>query len=212
MDLDRLRRAADEAAWLVARDYPADAVASFVAKHRKLTTQEQALLACATRLRVQYPKHIARELEADDLAKRPLRVDASSVLAAIDAGISGRPLLESPAGVLADPDWTRPGNELGDAAAAIERLDDAIRSLRPSQVRWYVDRDAPWADSLSAHIMQSTKPKSQLEYVTDAGVALAQSANVASSDPNVLDGVSSWFNLVAKAISGLQAQVVRLEV
>jgi hypothetical protein len=211
MDLERLRRAADEAAWLVARDYPADSVASFVAKHRRLSSEEQTLLAVSTRLRAQYPKHIARELELEDVAKRPLRIDASSVLAAIDAGLSGRSLLESPAGVLADPEWRRPGAELADAAVAIERLDAAIKALRPSQVRWYVDREAPWADLLSAHVMQSTKPKSQIEYVTDAGAALAEAANVASSDPIVLDSAASWINLVAKALSGAQAQVVRLE-
>ena len=213
MDLDRLRRAAEEAAFLVTRGYPSHAVAEFVAEHRALERDDQALLACSTRLRAEYAKHIARELEAEDVAKRPLRIDASSVLAAVDAGVSGRTLLESPAGVLADPSWQRPGRELQDFGAALARVDDALASLKPSLVRWYVDAAAPFASVLAERVARANgkKRKVELQLVPDAAAALADAAYVASSDPSVLDGAACWANLVARALSGVQAPRVRLE-
>lgn len=212
MDLNRLRQAAEEAGYLVARGYPALAVSVFVAEHRSLSGDEQALLACSTRLRAEYAKHIARELEPEDVAKRPLRIDASSVLAAVDAGVSGRPLLESPAGVLADPGWHRPGDRISDFTAALERVESAVASLRPSVVRWYVDASAPWASRLAEQVSaKKGKRKVEVELVPDAGAALNQAAYVASSDPGVLDAAACWANLVARALDGVQAPRVRLE-
>jgi hypothetical protein len=212
MDLERLRQAAEEAGFLVTRGYPVLAVATFVAEHRALGDEEQALLACSTRLRAEYAKHIARELEAEDVAKRPLRIDASSVLAAVDAGVSGRTLLESPAGVLADPAWTRPGRELADLSAALERVEAAVASLRPSLVRWYVDESAPWASQVAERVAARTgKRKVEVQLVPNAAAALGEAAYVASSDPSVLDGAACWANLVARALAGVQAPRVRLE-
>lgn len=211
MDFERLKRAADEAGWLVARGYPAHAVSAFVTEHRNLSNDEQALLACATRLRTEYAKHIARELEPEDVAKRPLRIDASSVLAAIAAGAAGRPLLESPAGVLADPAWHRRSAEIADFDAALERLEAALRGLRPSLVRWYVDETAPFCERLAARLQQTKKPKTEIVRVADAGAALSAAAYVASSDPAVLDTAACWVNVVARALSDVPARIVRLE-
>jgi hypothetical protein len=212
MDLNRLRQAAEEAGYLVARGYPALAVAAFVAEHRSLSKDEQALLACSTRLRAEYAKHIARELEPEDLAKRPLRIDASSVLAAVDAGLAGRTLLESPAGVLADPGWQRSGGGISDFDVSLARVESAAAALRPSLVRWYVDASAPWASRLAEQMSaKKGKRKVEVELVPDAGAALDQAAYVASSDPGVLDGAACWANLVARALDGVQAPRVRLE-
>ena len=211
MDLDKLRQSADEAGWLVARGYPAEAVATFVAEHRRLDVEEQRLLACATRLRGEYAKHIARELEPEDVAKRPLRVDASSVLGAVDAALSERVLCESPAGVLADPAWQRENALLEHFDAAFDRVESAVRALRPSLVKWTIDKRAPFAEVLAARLGKSAKPKSEVALVDDAQRALAGAAFVASTDPRVLDNAASWVNLVARAISGTEARIVRLE-
>ncbi len=208
MDLDGLRRAAEEAAWLVSRGYEPLPVAAFVAEQRCLSAEDQALFACATRLRAEYAKHIARELEPEDVAKRPLRIDASSVLAAVDAGLAGRPLLESPAGVLADPSWQRPGAELESLPGALERIETALRALRTTPVRWYVDESAPWAAKLLALLSGS---KAKVTQMPDVAAALAGGAHVASSDPIVLDAVASWLNLPARALAGTAARPIRLE-
>jgi hypothetical protein len=211
MDLEKLRQAADEAGWLVARGYPSEAVAVFVAEHRQLDAEERRLLDCATRLRGEYAKHIARELEPEDVAKRPMRIDASSVLVAVDAALSERVLCESPAGVLADPGWQRESASLSDFDAAFECVETALRTLRPSLVRWTIDKRAPFAELLATRVGKSAKPKSEIALVDDAKRALAGAAFVASTDPGVLDHAASWVNLVARAISGTEAKIVRLE-
>jgi hypothetical protein len=211
VDLERLRQAADEAGWLVARGYPAPEVAAFVAQHRRLDPEQQALLACATRLRSEYAKHIARELEPEDVARRPLRIDASSVLAALDAALSGRPLLESPAGVIADPRWLRFDHDLSDPLAALELAQTALKALRPSLVRWYVDESASWSDAVAAALQKIKRPKTELLRVENAAHALSASAYVASSDPEILDSAACWLNLVARGVSRSEATILLLE-
>jgi hypothetical protein len=211
MDLEKLRQAADDAGWLVARGYSSGAVADFVAQHRELDADERRLLACAARLRGEYAKHIARELELEDIAKRPVRVDASSVLGVVDAALSERVLCESPAGVLADPSWQRDSTKLADFDAAFERIESVLRTLRPSVVRWTIDKRTAFADRLAERVRKAAKPKSEVALVDDVTRALDGAAFVASTDPSVLDHAASWVNLVAQAISGTEAKIVRLE-
>ena len=205
--------AAEEAGWLVTRGYAAAAVSEFVARERRLSDEEQRLLACATRLRAQYAKHIARELEPEDVAKRPVRIDASSVLSAVDAALEGRPLVESPAGVLSDPTWRRASGQVAALDAAVERVEAALGPLRPSVVRWYVDESAPWASRLEELVSKKKKSRAKIELarVEDAGAALRESAYVASADPDVLDDCACWLNLVGRAIGDLSPPRIRLE-
>jgi hypothetical protein len=211
VDLEQLRQAADDAGWLVARGYPASAVAAFIAEHRKLDADERTMLACASRLRAEYAKHIARELEPEDVRQRPLRIDTASVLSAVDAALCGRPLLVSPAGVIADPNWRRFDHRLADPLAALESVQRALRALRPSVVRWYVDESAPWADAVVKALGKTPKPNTEVSRVRDAAAALYRSAFVASSDAEILDHAAGWLNLVARAVSEPGARVFRLD-
>src|SRR5688500_3349931 len=124
--LERLQRAAEEAAYLVTRGYPADAVATFVGRHRALAEAEQALLASSARLHARVKHHIARELDPEDVEKRPLRIDASSTLATIDAALRHAPLLESAAGVLCDPSFRRDADAAQDLDRALQRAGDTL--------------------------------------------------------------------------------------
>lgn len=213
MELGRLRQAAEEAGWLVARGYPAAAVSPFVAAQRRLSGEEQALLACATRLRAQYAKHIARELEPDDVAKRAVRVDASSVLSAVAAAVAGRPLVQSPAGVIADPTWRRDAAEIEQLEASFSRVQGALARLRPASVRWYVEESASWTQPLEELIRSCELRRARVELlrVPDVAVVLREAAYVASSDPEILDQCACWSNIVLLALGELEPELIRLD-
>jgi len=211
MDLERLKQAAEESAWLVRRGYLTDAVAEFVASQRELDAEHRAVLRASTRLDAHYPHHIARELDPEDVAKRPLRVDAASVLSTVAAALRGGVLLQSPAGVVCDPGFTRPGSPT-ELDAAVDRICGALRAARPSLARWFVDDSAPWADALAASIgRRRGKLGMELERVPDGSAALAGASFVVSSDPAVLDQCVSWFNLVTRALEGTSANVLGLQ-
>jgi hypothetical protein len=205
-DLARLRLAAEEAAWLQSRGYQADEVTTFVARRRELSSSEQTLLVRAAGGNAHVKHHIARELDPEDVAKRPLRIDAISLIATVEAALAGDALLETQAGVLIDPGWRRadyqPSPRLG---AAIGRLVDALASLRPKAVRWLVDEGstAPAvSEALAAH-QKIGRAKSEVAVVADAPGELSGAAFVASSDPIVLDTVGTWVNVTALALASV---------
>jgi hypothetical protein len=204
--IERLRRAAEEAAWLVGRGYSTEATVSFVSQHRSLGEQELRWLDCGTRANRSYRHHIARELDADDVARRPLRIDAASVIGCVEAAVRGAPLLEGMAGVLVDPAWNRERYRPGDATgAALERLGKALTDLRPRETRWLVDGSA--ADELTEMLARADaswpRVAIEVERVPSAVSKLRSGAFVASADPEVLDVCASWFNLVASSIVDL---------
>ena len=201
-DLDRLRSANEEALWLLARGYPTAAVAAFVGEHRALSASDRRLLECSARASAHGRHHIARELDPEDLARRPLRIDASSVVATVAAGLSGALLLQTEAGLLCDPAWQR--SEPLDAEAlqaALNRCARTLARLKPAACRWLVEDAWPARDAfLMALANQPSKPRQQAEEVPLVVEALAGAAFVVSADPTVLDRCGTWFNLVGAVL------------
>jgi hypothetical protein len=201
--LERLRQAAEEAAYLVARGYPADAVAAFVGRHRALADTEQALLASSARLDAQVKHHIARELDPEDVERRPLKIDASSTLATIDAALRRAPLLESAAGVLCDPSFRRDADASSDLDRAVQRAGDTLRALKPAATTWLLDESAPASTRIEEALVRAQKGwrfKVEVKRVPSCAQALARAGFVVSSDPTILDACGTWFNLPARAV------------
>ena len=151
-NLARLRLAVEDASWLVKRGYPRAEATGFVAIHRQLSDQEQALLEKAAQGNALVKHHIARELDPEDVSRRPLRIDTASVLATVEAGIAGKLLIETEAGVLVDPDFERSTYQPGGTTAlasprapvpSARRVGERVRSRG-----WLIggsDRPAPRA-------------------------------------------------------------------
>lgn len=209
--LSKIKRAAEEASWLLARDYPAAAVSSFVAEHRGLDDDERHLLATNARLSAQVRHHIARELDPEDVCRRLLRVDAESVIAMVAAASSGSQLLESPAGLRIDPDFRR-GNPLGDdtmLANAVGRCCRALAPLRPKRSIFVIEDGHPDATRLAALLESGARAAklktAEVERVQGVVEALDGLAFVVSSDPVVVDRCATWMNLVPLALEGTDA-------
>jgi len=209
-----LQLAAEDLSWLVDRGYDAEHASAFVAERRKLTTRDRLLLATSGRAQAHYKHHIARELEPDDVARRPLRIDAASAIATIVAASTGDVLLESLAGLHVLPGWQRPA--LGDSDAvtdAVARLGAALEQVRPSAVTWFLDRGAVDAEAIAPQLEAAYRPKKAkvtVELVDDAVSALTKSSAVASNDVAVLDTCISWLNLSALALAATTVHTLRL--
>jgi hypothetical protein len=208
VDAQRLQQAAEEAGWLVARGYPAGATSRFVAEHRALSEDDRRLLASHAALHANVRHHIARELDAEDIAKRALRVDAASALATVARGLAGETLLESDAGVLVSPGWER-GSFPEGADRALAAIGAALDPLRPAEARFVCARThAADAERLLAGLGKR-RWKAIVQPEDDVVAALANAPFVVSADPAVLDGCATWINVVALA-AGDSAKRLRL--
>jgi hypothetical protein len=212
----RLKLAAEEVAWLTGRGYPLDIVGELVAKHHALSEAHRAALACGTCSEPQYRRRAARELEPEDVAKRPIAVDAIDSVAAIEAALEGRHVLQTLDGTVrafgVDRAMYSPSSHANDA---IDKILAAAKELRPSVVKLYIDESAAGAKDLETRIAERakvSKSKIEIALVASAPKALRKERQVVTGDADTLDASAGWLNLVGRIVEALAgAKIVRLQ-
>lgn len=207
--IEKLRLAAEEVAWLTGRGYPIDRVSDFVTNQHRLGDAERSALASGTCSEPQYRRRAARELEAEDVARRSLSIDTLEVLSAIEAALAGRPVLQTLDGtVRAFGSTTRSPSAHTDDALA--RLFVAAKELRPSVLRFLVVSSD--LDDRIAAKAKDAKAKIEIVKVADVRAAMKKEKLVVSGDAQVLDQAGAWFNLVGRVLEGIpSAKIVELQ-
>jgi hypothetical protein len=212
----RLKLAAEEVAWLTGRGYPLEIVGELVARHHALSAEQRAALACGTCSEPQYRRRAARELEPEDVAKRPLAIDGIDAVAAVEAALAGRHVLQTLDGTVrafaVDRARYVPSANADDA---IDRLLAAAKELRPSLVKVYVDEASAGAKDLSTRFAdraKSQKAKLEVALVPDVPKALRKERQVVTGDAETLDACAGWLNLVGRVVEEVPgAKIVRLQ-
>jgi len=208
-----LRRAAEEAAWLIGRGYAPETTFALVADRHGLEGRQRVAVERGICADWQYRRRVARELEPEDVARRPLRIDGENMLATIEAALAGRLLLRSVEGTVRDLDWKRGEHVPSDATdAALDRIGDALASLRPKLARWYFQDGAPGADASRQRVLERNALRAiDVRLVANVVETLGTAAHVATSDPAILDTCASWFNLGGRVLERLpDARVIAL--
>lgn len=214
--IERLKLAAEEVAWLTGRGYPLDVVGELVATHHALSAAQRDALACGTCSEPQYRRRAARELEPEDVAKRPLAIDGIDAVAAVEAALAGRHVLQTLDGTVrafgVDRASYAPGSGADDA---IDRLLASAKELRPSLVKIYVDESAAGAQELSARFAErakAQKAKVEVALVPDTPKALRKERQIVTGDADTLDACAGWLNLVGRVVESVPgAKIVRLQ-
>lgn len=214
--IEKLRLAAEEVAWLTGRGYPLDVVGDLVARHHGLGDAERSALARGTCSEPQYRRRAARELEPEDVARRPLAIDAIDVLAAIESALAGRPVLQTLDGTVhafgSDAASWAPGPQTDDAIA---RVIGAAKELRPSALRLFVDERSAHAGDLRDRIgarLKDAKAKAEVVVTPDVRAAMKKEKQVVTGDAAILDACGAWLNLAGRIVEGVPAaKVVRLQ-
>jgi hypothetical protein len=212
----RLKLAAEEVAWLTGRGYALDVVGDLVAKQPALSHAHRDALARGTCSEPQYRRRAAREVEPEDVAKRPLAIDGIDVVAAIEAALAGRFVLQTLDGTVRAFGIDRARYAPGEHAdVAIQRVVSAVKELRPSLVKVYIDEGAVGAGDLSARFTASAKAqKAKLEValVPDVPKALRKERQVVTGDAGTLDACAGWLNLVGRIVLDVPgAKIVKLQ-
>lgn len=214
--IERLKLAAEEMAWLTGRDYDPATVNELVGAHHSLESRQKLALRRGTCSEPQYRRRAAREVDLEDVARRPLAVDALSVVALAEAALSGGLLLQTIDGTVRDLSALDSGWVASPTTArAIELVFDGLKDARPSLVKLYLEEGVPGVDALRELCAAACKArKLKVEIVAQAKirVALRKEACAVSSDPEVLDRCASWFNLTARVIERTPgAWIVKLQ-
>lgn len=201
---EQLTAASEDWAYLRGRGYGAEAL-DLVAKHRTLQGPERRALERGVCSAAQYQRRMARELEAEDVRKRPLRIDAVDVLSTLEGALRGGSLVLGLDGLPRDLD-DRSAYAPGDGtAAALDLLGKALGSLKPATAHFYVASGAA-ASRVGAAVEARAKAlrvPTKVEMVADLRKALAGAAHVVSADGDVLDECGTWFNVTGPLVASL---------
>lgn len=214
--IERLRLAAEEVAWLTGRGYPLEAVGNLVATHHGLSDAHRAALARGTCSEPQYRRRAARELEAEDVARRPLAIDAIDVIATVEAALSGRPVLQTLDGTVRAFGVDRAAYSPGASAEdAIDRVLALAKELRPSLLELVIDERAIGATELKEKLearAKAQKAKVEIATAPDAPKVLRKKKQIITGDAETLDACAGWFNLVGRVVEAIPAaKVIRLQ-
>jgi hypothetical protein len=214
--IEKLKLAAEEMAWLTGRDYAPAVVNDLVGAHHALDARQKIALLRGTCSEPQYRRRAARELEIEDVAKRPLSVDALDVIVIAETALAGGLLLQTLDGTVRAVEGAPDRYEAtAETARAIELVVDVLKEARPAPLKLFFDeRVGDIARLRDAMLEQAKAKKLKLEAAMTPGAAsaLRKEKCVASSDSDVLDRCASWFNLSGRAIERVPAAwIVKLQ-
>lgn len=213
-DLARLKLAAEEMAWMLGRGYPRRDILELVSAHHALAAAARVALDRSVCSEPQYRRRAAREMEAEDLARRPIAIDGLDLVRVCEAALGGRTLLAALDGsysALDEPSGAVAVGPHTDAALAL--VGKALAKLKPSRVSFVLDRTAG-AEALAARAKAAlfAKAKGDVTVADDLVRELSTAPCVASTRADVLDACKSWYNLtrdVVEAVPG--ATILRLQ-
>jgi hypothetical protein len=208
--LERLRMAAAEIAFLTGRGYDAGEVRALVAKTRQLGPEQLELLDRSVCSEGQYRARAAKEMLPEDIARRPLLVDGHDVVDAVTSALAGKPLLE---GMDQTVQPLVPGGAPDRVDEALLLVGPVLREMRPSKTKWLLSASRPDAPALKEKLLASAKKWKvavEVELAPDPKARLRKVANVATSDPALIEASKSWCNLAGPVVSAIDG-VVRIK-
>jgi hypothetical protein len=206
-ELGKLRRGAEEASFLLDRGYSPDAVFEIVGGRHQLEARQRLALRRGVCTSAQYKRHVARELDPEDVARRPLVIDGFNLLITLEVALSGGLLVRAIDGTIRDIAGLSGGyHAVEETDAALDRVGAELTRLRPSRTRWLLDAPVSNSGRLRARILERSAgwaAPATVELVPSADPFLKRTGRVVTTDSAILDACESWFNLGARVIASI---------
>ncbi len=193
--LPRLREAAGDLRWLLARGYAVEAALTLVGDHFQLTRRQRIALARAT---CADPE--ARRAKRVDLAGAEVAVDGFNQIVTVEAALSGGLVLRGQDGLCRDLASVHGSYR---AVTETERaLDLLLASLAPAaRVIWVLDRPVSNSGRLAARLRERG---AEVILEDNADRALLElGLPLCSSDGPLLDRARAHVDLVGGVLAGL---------
>jgi hypothetical protein len=210
--LVRLKLAAEEIAFLNGRGYDPGEVNKLVARRRELTAIQEEALARSVCSEPQYRARAMKEMLPEDIARRPLLVDAHDVVDAVTTALGGGVLLEGLDQTFQPLSGEGAPEHVDDA---LDKIGRALREMRPSKTKWILSVARADAAALKDKLLASSKRWKvpvEAEVVPDPTALLRKSMGVATNRAAIIETCKSWCNLAGPVIVGIAgARRVKLQ-
>lgn len=204
-----LRRAAVDLAWLLERGYAEKSALKLVGDRFQLHARQRLALARSVASRSKADGRRARQIPPGAIRDRELAIDALNCLITVEAALAGGLILVGLDGAWRDlasvhGTWRR----VAETDQAIAAIGEVIAAAGPARVRWLIDRPVSNSGRLAARLRERAAERGWSWEVTTADspdreiIAAADSAVAASSDSWILDSCGPWIDLPRAAITG----------
>jgi len=214
-----LLKAQQELRFLLDRGYPQKSAMTFVGNHHQLTSRQSLAVMRCTAPTESLRFRENKRLEPADLAGQTLYIDGFNQIITLEVALSGGVLLKGQDGCIRDL------AELRGTYRLIPRTETAIEIIRAICTRLGLSRvvillDEPVSNSgrLKTKLYDRDWPVPvDVKILRNPDAELKTLPCVATSDSVVLDGCTSWFNMIIYAMKvcsefrGLPERIVWLD-
>lgn len=201
--LPLLKKAGEEIAWLLNRNYPIKSVSTFVGNHHLLTERQR--LALVRSISSQEALQIRKEKQRiQPLFGQCVSIDGFNQIITLEVALSQSTLLKCMDGTIRDLAGLRGSYRL------IEQTDQAIGLIGEQLKRWeitavcfYLDKPVSNSGRLKERILNILSGydfQTSVQLVDNADIVLEKLDNVITSDAIILDKCLGWINLIEAII------------
>ncbi len=200
-----LRAAVADLSWLLSRGYAIVSALKLAGDRWRLTERQRQAVrraACSDQAR---ERRRARQVEATDLAGQGLLIDGFNVLTTIEAALGGAVVLVCRDQTCRDIAGLHGSyRKVAETEPALAALAAVLVELGVRQTGWLFDRPVSNSGRIRSLVLQTATAQAQdwsVQLADNPDPILARSSEiVATSDGEVLDGCSQWFNLARYVI------------
>ena len=203
--LAALRVAVRELSWLLSRGYQPKSALKLVGDRHNLRERQRLAVARAACSDESRARRLRSCVGAETAAGAGLVVDGFNLVITLEAALSGGVLVFGRDGCVRDLSSVHGSyRAVEETERAILLAGEALERLEPSSVLWLLDSPVSNSGRLAARVREVAAARGwpwevRVEFNPDRDIVNSDLVAV-TSDSNVLDGVSRWFNLSAHLI------------
>lgn len=200
-----LREAVSDLSWLLGRGYKPTSSLKLVGDRYGLRERQRLAVSRAACSNRSLERRESGRIDARDVEGAHLVIDGFNLIITMEAALSGGVLLVCRDSCIRDLSSVHGSyRTVEETERAIELIGEAFEELKPSSALWLLDKPVSNSGRLAERIRRAASERGwawevEVEYDPD-GLMVSASRVVVTSDSNVLDRASRWFNFNAHAI------------
>ncbi len=204
--LPGLRAAVVELSWLLGRDYALPSALALVGNRHQLRERQRLAVQRAACTDAERDARAASRIDARELRGRRVALDGFNCVIAVEAALSGGPLMVGRDGAIRDLSSVHGSyRKVEETRRAVELLCDLLARVEPVEAHWYFDAPVSNSGRIRALVQETAAARCSFDVV----VELVPSADrvlpapgwvVASGDSAVIDRAEAWVDLPAAVV------------
>lgn len=203
-ETERLKKAQEEASWLINRGYKIKPAIEFIGGHYQFSLRQRIALLRATASNNQCIMRNRKLVKLENVKDKCLYIDGFNLIITLEVALSGGILILGNDGIIRDLAGLRGTYRLIDKTdKAILLIKQILQELGAAKVKFYLDAPVSNSGRLKAKIIEILALSNinvEVELVPNADVILSKLDMVVTADSVILDECKSWVNLSRKIL------------